>query len=188
MRSALVALALAVPALAAGQSSPVSTIARCESLVVLQATAAQSRVRPYSLSLHAGNGAELTYFGTRHTNDPADTQFVSLQAEWRKSNPTIAFYEGTTTRSLASANEAISTDAEPGLLRFLAAQSGVATRSIEPSREDEVNALLPKFTPEQLVMFFTLRPVAEQRRHVHRTPSPLSALERAAIATVPGWR
>jgi hypothetical protein len=172
LRAGLLALVMALPSVSIGQSASVDRIARCESLVVLQYTAAQSRVRPFRLSLRAANGAQLVYVGVRHTSDPADTQFVSMQSEWRALDPTVSFYEGTSTRSDASPDEAIRQDGEPGLLKFLAAKSGISARSFEPSREDEVNALLAKFSPEQLVMFYTLRPIAELRtRHGASKPA-----------------
>jgi hypothetical protein len=164
MRVPLLACALALPSLAMAQAAPADRIARCESLVVMQYTAAQNKVRPFTLSLRAGNGAQLEYFGTRHSSDPADTQFVAMQRRWQALDPTISFYEGTSTRSGASADEAIRQDGEPGLLKFLAAKSGVAARSFEPPREDEVNALLARFSPEQLVLFYTLRPIPELRK------------------------
>src|SRR5215475_7637486 len=84
--------------------SPPAVSARCENLLVSQQAAAQNRKRPYLLQLAAHNGARLTYFGVRHTYDPADTQFVSLRREFDASKPTIVFYEGTGTRTPEAAD------------------------------------------------------------------------------------
>src|SRR5262249_50050746 len=141
--------------------SPPAVSAHCESLLVSQQAAAQNRKRPYFLQLAAHNGARLTYFGVRHTYDPADTQFVSMQREFAALKPTIVFYEGTGTASAETADDAVRRDGEPGLARFLARQAGVPARSLEPSRTDEVAALLQHFSAEELVLFYTLRPMTE---------------------------
>jgi hypothetical protein len=90
-----------------------------------------------------------------------------MEAAWRQLQPTIAFYEGFGTAVGDSAVAAIQQDGEPGLLRFLASQSGVPAHSLEPSREAEVASLLHQFLAEQLVMFYVLRIVNEERRESH---------------------
>ncbi|HEV8409009.1 MAG TPA: hypothetical protein VGQ30_00785 [Gemmatimonadaceae bacterium] len=182
MRTFSFIMALAIPAIMTAQSSAADRIVRCESLVVLQQTAAQSKIRPFMLSLRSDSGAQLFYFGVRHSYDPADSQFVALQNEWRKFDPTNAFYEGSATRSGASVDEAVRGEGEPGLLRFLAAKSNVPSRSLEPSREDEVNALLATFTPEQLVMFYSLRPVMELRTRLSGSGAALDTAVSQSLA------
>jgi hypothetical protein len=182
MRVVRLAWVLALPSLATAQSPTGDRIARCESLVVFQHTAAQNRVRPFHLSLRAANGAQIEYFGVRHTYDPTDTQFVSMQREWQKLAPTIAFYEGTSARSGGSPDEAIRQDGEPGLLKFLAAKSGIVAHSFEPSREDEVNALLARFPPELLVMFYALRPVTERRTRLGASKPALDTAVAQSLA------
>jgi len=141
------------------------------------------------LHLAARNGAELTYFGVRHTYDPADTQLVSLRREFDASKPTIVFYEGTGTRTPETADEAVRADGEPALARFLARAAGVPARSLEPSRADEVAALLAHFSAEELAMFYALRPVVELRTRVGVVGSSLdSSLVRQLVAVhrIPG--
>src|SRR5215470_10477654 len=160
------AVTLAVAFRAPAQSATSASVARCDSLLVSQQAARASRTRPFFLHLAARNGAELTYFGVRHTYDPAETQLVSLRREFDASKPTIVFYEGTGTRTPETADEAVRADGEPGLARFLARAAGVPARSLEPSRADEVAALLAHFSAEELAMFYALRPVVELRTRV----------------------
>ena len=178
-----------VPASAQRQTS--ARIAQCESLLVSQQSARESRKRPFLLHLLAGNGAQLTYFGVRHTYDPADTQFVSLQREFGALKPTILFYEGTggATRTPETADDAVRADGEPGLARFHARGAGVPSRSLEPARADEVAALLKRFSADELAMFYALRPMMELRTRVGLTGTRLdSSLVRQLVAVhrIPG--
>jgi hypothetical protein len=132
-----------------------------------------------------------------------------MEAAWRQLQPTIAFHEGFGTSVGDSAVAAIQQDGEPGLLRFLASKSGIPARSLEPPREAEVESLLHQFTAEQLVMFYVLRIVNEERNedqvsgpardsafasglaYIHRTPKlagvlpDASALRAAFGAVIP---
>jgi hypothetical protein len=202
------------------QSTTTRNLARCESLLVSQQTAAATRKRlpdaierdvtSFLLHVHARNGGQLTYVGVRHSFDPADSQFVSMQHEFDVLKPTIVFYEGTGTTVRTTAEDAVRKDGEPGLARFLASTAGIPVRSLEPARADEVRMLLQNFSPEDLVMFFTLRPVMELRTRlavaqprldsalarqlasVHRIPSlqnalpDTAALRSAFTRTFPG--
>jgi len=171
------------------QSLTTGNVARCESLLVSQQAAAAARKRPYLLHLRASNGAQLTYFGVRHTYDPTDTQFVSMQREFGSLRPTVSFYEGTGAQAPTTADDAVRKDGEPGLARFLAGAAGIPARSLEPSRTDEVAALLRTFSPDDLVMFFALRPMMELRtRQGWAGPRLDSALARqlASVHRVPG--
>jgi hypothetical protein len=175
----LLAFTSSIVARSSAQNTAAAPVARCESLLVSQQDAASARNRQYFLELRGSNGSPLTYFGVRHTYDPADTQFVSMQREFAALKPTILFYEGTGTQVGANADEAIRKDGEPGLARFLASAAGIPARSLEPSRADEVAALLASFSADDLVMFYTLRPLTELRTRMNATrPTLDSALVR----------
>jgi hypothetical protein len=152
---------------------PAPSIAQCKRFVISQQEASRNRKRPIALDLHGSEGAHLVYIGVRHTLDPADTQWTAMEAAWHQLRPTIAFYEGFGTSVGDSAVAAIRQDGEPGLLRFLASKSGVPAHSLEPSREAEVRSLLRQFSAEQLVMFYVLRIVNEERRESHVSGSSL---------------
>ncbi len=166
-----------------------ANIARCESLLVSQQAARASGRRPFFLSLHARSGAVLTYFGVRHTSDPADTQFVSMQREFGALMPSVVFYEGTSTSTGATAADAVRNYEEPGLAHFLARAAGIPARSLEPARADEVAELLRQFAAEDLVMFYTLRLMVELRTRLGVSGPRLdSALARqlASVRRTPG--
>lgn len=157
--------------------------ANCESLVVPQSNAARK-----SLDITSGD-VHLVYIGVRHTFDPADPQWATMKAAWESLHPTIAFYEGSATDVGDSETTSIQKGGEPALTRFLAAKSNVPAQSLEPSRADEVRELLRQFPAEQLVMFYTLRPVMEIRTRKHASGAELDAmLDRALsyIHKIPG--
>ena len=159
-------------------------VARCESLLVSQQAAAAHRKRPYSLRLTARNGATLTYFGVRHTYDPADTQFVAMQREFAALIPTVVLFEGAAARVDTTATDAVRNNGEPGLARYLAQRAGAPARSLEPSRELEVAELLQHFAAEDLVMFYTLRPLEEARDRRGILPPRLDTLFAGQLAYV----
>src|SRR6185503_19076554 len=169
---------------ALGGQTP-SPVAPCESLLVSQQAAHANRIRPYQLHLAARNGAQLTYLGVRHTFDPADTQFVSMQREFAALKPTVVFFEGApSSRVDTSATDAIRDDEEPGLARYLARAAGIPARSLEPSREAEVASLLQNFSADDLVMFYTLRPMEELRDRQGVRPPRLDTLFAYQLAAV----
>jgi hypothetical protein len=118
---------------------------------------------PYIIELRAGKGA-LLYFGSQHSNDPTHPQYMKIQKLWKGFRPSVAFNEGGDTPTVNVAEEAIRRFGEPGLLRFLAARDKVPVRSLEPSRGEEVAALLKTFTQEQLKVFYALRQIPSYRR------------------------
>jgi hypothetical protein len=118
---------------------------------------------PYIIELRSGKGA-LLYFGSQHSNDPTHPQNKKIQKLWKGFRPSVAFNEGGEPPTVNVAEEAIRRFGEPGLLRFLAARDKVPARSLEPSRGEEVTALLKSFTLEQLKVFYALRQIPSYRR------------------------
>jgi hypothetical protein len=163
-------------------------LARCETLLVSQQAARANRTRPFLLRLTARTGATLTYLGVRHTHDPADTQFVAMQREFSALRPTIVYFEGASAPADTTASEAVRNNGEPGLARYLAKTAGIPARSLEPSREDEVAELLRKFPAEDLVMFYTLRPLEEARSRRGILPPRLDTLFAGQLAYVSGMK
>lgn len=166
-------------------ASPAQTAdlaARCKDLVITQMDAARNRTRPFRLDLQGGRDTRLVYFGVRHSFDPADTQWPAMTASWDSLRPTMAFYEGPVGSVSDSADSAVRRSGEPGLLRFLARKSGVPARSLEPSRAAEVDHLLGQFQPDQLVMFFSLRIVNEERTQMHASGRAIDTAFAQALA------
>jgi hypothetical protein len=159
-------------------------IVRCESLLVSQQAAHANRKRPFFLRLTARSGATLTYLGVRHTYDPADTQFVAMRREFAASKPTVVFFEGSPAPVDTTAADAIHNNGEPGLARYLAQKAGIPARSLEPTRQQEVAELLKQFAAEDLVMFYTLRPLEEARDRRGILPPRLDTLFAGQLAYV----
>jgi hypothetical protein len=180
MRKSLLMLLLCFPSASPAQTA--DSTARCKDLVITQMDAARNRRRPFRLDLESGAGTRLVYFGVLHSFDPADKQWPAMTAAWDSLVPTTAFYEGPVGSVSDSADAAVRRSGEPGLLRFLARKSGVPARSLEPSRAAEVEHLLGQFQPDQLVMFFALRIVNEERTRMHVSGPALDTAFAQALA------
>jgi hypothetical protein len=173
-QSCLILMLSLVPAAALSQSVSIDQIARCERMVLLQAQAAQNPSREFSIELQGQDGARLSYIGVRHSFDPADPQYAEMDKTWQQLQPTEAFYEGMGTFVGDTLTAALQRSGEPGLVRYLASRTGVPVHSLEPPRDAEVEFLSRSFTPEQLILFFVTRSVAEER---DRRTLPASALD-----------
>jgi hypothetical protein len=111
---------------------------------------------PYVLEFQVGEGA-LLIFGARHVFDPADPQIADIEREWARFNPTVAFNEGGNPPTLDSQPAAVERFGEPGLVRFLAGKQRVPIATFEPRDADEREALLKKYSDEQVAVFDMLR-------------------------------
>ena len=152
----LVVALLLMPATGFAQSAPTDRVGRCESLIISQQQAAANPAREFALDLRGEEGARLRYFGVRHTFDPDDCQYATMQGIWQELRPTEAFFEGTGTFVGDTLTAALQRSGEPGLVRHLASLTAIPVHSLEPTRAAEVESLLPTFTAEQLVIFLSL--------------------------------
>lgn len=112
---------------------------------------------PYRLELARGNGS-LLYYGAHHSNDPASPQVADIEARWREFKPTIALCEGRSRGYLTGRlGRLLQGLPESALVHELALRDGVPLVSLEPAYEDEVAALLRRWSPEQVALYFTMR-------------------------------
>jgi len=158
------------------QSLATDTIARCEPLVLSQAEASRNSSRDFALDIKGAAGSQLVYVGVHHTFDPADPQFVAMQRSWEELQPTEAFFEGPDGFVGDTLAASLQRSGEPGLVRYLASIARVPSRSLEPTREDEVTGLLRSFTAEQLVLFYVTRNLAAERDRRNLAGPDVSAL------------
>ena len=172
----LIVALLLIPATGFAQSAPTDQVARCESLITTQQQAAANPAREFSLDLRGEEGVRLRYFGVRHTFDPDDPQYATMQSIWQELRPTEAFFEGTGTFVGDTITASLQRSGEPGLVRHLASLTAIPVHSLEPTRAAEVEFLLPTFTAEQLVLFFVSRAVAEERERPKLTAPALEPL------------
>ncbi len=118
---------------------------------------------PYIVELQIGKGA-LLYFGAQHTFDPKDAQIARIEKLWKEFRPTVAYNEGGNPSVSKTLDETVSKSGEPGLVRFLAARDKIPAFSLEPSRAGEAAMLLKTYTPEQIKVYYALRPVPQFRK------------------------
>lgn len=102
----------------------------------------------------------LYYFGSNHSYDPNNEQYLALKKHWRefsaKTKPenSLVLVEGGVRPVAKNAIEAISIGAEANLITYLANKKGYKTYSPEPGRVAETKALLSKYTKEQIQYFY----------------------------------
>jgi hypothetical protein len=153
-----VAVTLAAPCAAASQQKQ-----DCTSLVVPYEKRAEISSLEYSLELSTPGDGRLTYFGSAHSDDPADPMFAKIDAAWERARPTIAFYEGPDRPIFDDRDETIRRTGESGYVRFLAKKAGIPVARLEPSPKAQVDYLATKFTREQVELFFVLGEAARLR-------------------------
>lgn len=116
----------------------------------------------YALDLADGAG-RLVYLGAEHSSDPAHAQFAEIERRWSATKPELAFYEGPNRPLPATREEVIRQTGESGFVRFLAARDGVPLARLEPDPKEEGAYVMQQYTPEQTVLFYTLREAARLR-------------------------
>ena len=137
--------------------------ARAAPLAVRLRTGAEhDRVRaehgePYVLELEAGDGA-LLYYGAYHADDPDDPQLDDIAARWDAFQPTVALCEGRKRgHLLGPLLPRLVGLPEPAFVHELARRDDVELYSLEPGYADEVAAMLERFEPDDLALYYTLR-------------------------------
>ena len=136
---------------------------RGQDILTFEQYQALDHAEPYVVHLETASGA-LLYFGARHTFDPADPQLDSLEAAWRAFAPDAAYTEGgDLSIDGLSRDEAVQRFGEAGLTWVLARRDGVPVQTLDPPRAAEVAHLRDVgWTDEQLMLFYTLRNVAQR--------------------------
>jgi hypothetical protein len=113
--------------------------------------------KPYVLELSSGKGS-FVFFGAHHTGNPNDPQMAQIEQQWKAFKPTVALHEGRQ-RSFYDVPvlEPLKGLSEVEKLHNLATRSGVKIYTLEPAFDDEVAALLKKWSPEEVATYFVLR-------------------------------
>ncbi len=115
----------------------------------------QSTSFPYIVELTGESGAVL-YIGVQHSNDPNNPQFAELRERWEAFQPTIALNEGRR-RYFRWESERIGGINDPKLAFMLARNDGIPIYSLEPTYQNEVDALLDKWPAELVACYLSLR-------------------------------
>lgn len=102
--------------------------------------------------INAAKGS-LHYFGAQHLDFPTHPQFEEIKKAWIKFKPTIAFYEGPDRGIAESDTLTIKKFGESGYVRFLAAQTGIPTKTLEPSPVVLYHYLCTQFDQEKVDVY-----------------------------------
>lgn len=116
------------------------------------AIVARTWPKPYVLELN-----NLVFYGAHHTSDRNDPQLADIEARWKAFRPTVALNEGRRRGYFLGPFAMVGPKGESQLVHELARRDGVAFYTLEPPYEQEVAALLERWTPEQVALYFTLR-------------------------------
>lgn len=109
--------------------------------------------KPYLLELD-----RLVFYGAHHTSDRKSPQFPDIEARWKSFRPTVALCEGRSRGVFVGpVFSRLGGKTEVQLVHELARRDGVRLLTLEPLYADEVAALLKKWTPEQVALYFTMR-------------------------------
>jgi hypothetical protein len=109
--------------------------------------------KPYILE--TGN---VVFYGIHHTNDRNDPQLADVARRWEAFKPTVALCEGRSrSQFIGPIMSRLGTMNEVRFVHGLARRDDVPLYSLEPAYADEVDALLKKWTPEQIALYFTMR-------------------------------
>ncbi|NJC40633.1 hypothetical protein GGQ87_000891 [Brevundimonas alba] len=138
-------------------------VAACESRLLSYAGWRETPDTVWNLEVGSHAGGRLSYFGAQHSRDPADPQFVAIEAAFRAAAPSVVFYEGPDRGVGADGPETISSRGESGYVRWLAARDGVGVTALEPSPLDQFKALTERFPADQVELFFVLREAVRLR-------------------------
>lgn len=115
--------------------------------------------RPYVYTIESRNtrGAVLV-FGAEHTFDPNHKQFPAMKENWDRFNPTTALVEGNLDLILTWFFNPVKASGEGGYTQKLAKSKGIKIYSWEPGIEAEMDAILEKYDPFHVAVFYCLRP------------------------------
>lgn len=111
-------------------------------------------------------GKYLFYFGSNHSRNPEDDQYCQIQKYWEdfskivdKSDASVFVEGGARNVSGRNIEEIINSDAEAGFITYLA--EGYPVSSPEPSIKLLTDALLGRYTQEEIEYYYFARVVAQ---------------------------
>lgn len=128
-------------------------ISPCDSKVIKHTGWKESSSTEWSVHLKASAEGELLYLGALHEDDPGHSQFQEIKEKWNEFRPTIAFFEGPDRGVGNDDTTTIRQFGESGYVRFLAAKSGVTTKSLEPAFGSTYRYLISRFPQEQVDIY-----------------------------------
>ncbi len=122
---------------------------------------------PYLVDVSRGS-SRLILFGNRHSSDLGNPMFGQIEAIFDKFSPDFALHEGTPPAVEAEREVAIRRHGEAGLLRHLAAGTGIETASMDIPLADEARRLGTDLPPGDALVFLVVRQLASFNRKTAR--------------------
>ena len=132
-------------------------------VVALEPSGVEAGRRPADAGTLPGGGPALLYYGSWHTQDPADPQIARMRALWDEFGPTVAVTENRLGFYLAALGDGVGMHGEFALAGELGRRDGIPVYTLEPSWAVEVEALKREFSAEDLIVFYTLRVFLSER-------------------------
>ena len=114
--------------------------------------------RPYIYEIKSKNKGKAIIVGVNHLNDPSNSQFDSIRHYWNLYNPSVALVEGRMGFFINGIQNPIEEYGESGLSSSLAKTKNIDLYTWEPTRENEIEALIKIYPSKKLAMFYSLRP------------------------------
>lgn len=114
------------------------------------------------------DGSHLVLLGGHHSSDPADPIFGHIEAAFSRLSPTFAMHEGTPPAAEPDREIAIRRHGEAGLVRHLAARTGIGTASMDIPLAEEARLLRQKIGPRDALVFLVVRQLASFNRKTAR--------------------
>lgn len=103
-------------------------------------------------------------FGADHSRDPKHPQFAQIDQAWRRFDPTVALVEGRLGFLVPGLMDPVREFGETGRVNALAKRDDVPSYSWEVPWERIATELTRSYPPEQVALFFVLRPYFGQVR------------------------
>ncbi len=114
--------------------------------------------RPYIYQVSTANKGSVYVLGIEHTKDSKNHQIDSIQRIWQSYQPTVALVEGRLGFLFSWFQHPVSMHGESGATVYLSKKYNIPFYTWEPERQNEVDIMLQKFSPEKVALFYSLRP------------------------------
>lgn len=113
--------------------------------------------RPYTFHVKSDKG-EAYILGIDHIKDSRDPQIDTINRIWHDFKPDVVLVEGRLGFIFRGIQDPVKVHGEGGKVISLAKRDSVKYYTWEPQKQDEVNMMLKRFTPEKVALFYSLRP------------------------------
>lgn len=119
--------------------------------------------RPYIVERTKGRAA-LLCLGLTHTDDPNSADVALLRRRFAEFAPSVVLVESRLGYGLGGVGAAVRTFGESGAAYVLARDRGVRVLTLEMPLAREIEAVARRMRPEQVALFYVLRPYLGKRR------------------------